>query len=253
MRQVYEHHPGSDWTCPATQSMYRHTFTGAAATQYLLSAHLALDEDDAVDILTMFMSEYGAFYRVDSGKEQEFENDADAHFAWIQAPTADDELQQSLNAEAEEDEVALDDIIIGFRHSYGGYHRLLKEYRQAGVDPTQLAIQNAMVERKKKAELNTPSSVAAERETEKDEHKKDKGSGAMGHIRSQSQKLLELMNSKKDLLRDKDKLREQMDESDEDDSDEDVANLNRMSSQSASENRAGGGVDVKVIKAGKTG
>jgi len=90
-------------------------------------------------------------------------------------------------------------------------------------------------------------------DTDRDADKKkaeDKSSGPISHIRSQSNKLLEMMtSSKKDLhLRDRD----QMAESDDDDEDS-VESLQKVPSASASHEPAGlSSSDVK-FKAGKTG
>eukprot|EP01084_Bolivina_argentea_P302269 521725_1 len=142
-REIWEHIPGEDWLDDDTNNTFKQTFNGHEATQFLLDATFAQDQEEAVETLTVIMDEYGAFMRVDAGKKQEFENDANAHYQWIMVP--EDEEENELNQMSDEeqeitnDEVALEDIMIGFRHSYGGYHRLLKQYRQAGIDPTQEA------------------------------------------------------------------------------------------------------------------
>eukprot|EP00486_Rosalina_sp_Unknown_P013797 CAMPEP_0201596966 /NCGR_PEP_ID=MMETSP0190_2-20130828/193554_1 /ASSEMBLY_ACC=CAM_ASM_000263 /TAXON_ID=37353 /ORGANISM="Rosalina sp." /LENGTH=578 /DNA_ID=CAMNT_0048057655 /DNA_START=593 /DNA_END=2329 /DNA_ORIENTATION=- len=196
-RQIWEYVPGEDWLDEESNQMYKQTFTGKAATQYLLDAGFAPDGEEAVDYLALIMDEIGAFMRVDSGKEQEFENEANAHYQWIHIPIEEqDEDDDEEQAEMDQDHVGLDDILIGFRHSYGGYHRLLKQYRLAGVDPTAVsAAQKAQVT------SATPISEVSDKEhiREKSNSPEEKGlqdkigdkfSEIPQHIRQQSQKLL---------------------------------------------------------------
>merc|ERR1712079_599291 len=77
-----------------------------------------------------------------TGQNQDFENDDDAHYQWIIIPEDEDENGiANGNGIDVDDQVAFEDIMIGFRHSYGGYHRILKQYRKAGVDPALQAAQ----------------------------------------------------------------------------------------------------------------
>jgi len=153
------------------------------------------------------MDDIGAFMRVDSGKEQEFENDVDAHYQWIIVPEDEDEADiDDMNmdgADMDDDQVALEDIMIGFRHSYGGYHRLLKQYRQAGIDPTQQAARDLAA---KKKDVGTPVSplspdqIAFGNEEKKDDeplspehqrNKSDKIDALKQHIRNKSEKMIQ--------------------------------------------------------------
>merc|ERR1712176_873617 len=102
-------------------------------------AQFAPDAEEAVDYLAHIQDEINAFHRVDTGKNQEFENNEDAHYQWIIIPDDEDmngSDDEDINEnDGDDDQVAFEDIMIGFRHSYGGYHRILKQYRKAGFDP----------------------------------------------------------------------------------------------------------------------
>merc|ERR1719361_1281033 len=71
---------------------------------------------------------------MDHGKGQIFE--VDGHYQWTKEP----EAVRSVDSNRVDDQLAFEDIMIGYRESYGGYQRILKEYRSAGIDPAQRAI-----------------------------------------------------------------------------------------------------------------
>eukprot|EP01084_Bolivina_argentea_P302856 522829_1 len=150
-RQLWDNVPGEDFAPDIdspSNNIFKNTFNGRDATNYLLSAGFAPDAEDAVDYLAVIMDDINPFMRVDIGKQQEFENNENAHYQWIIVPDDDDELNEN-------DQVALEDITIGYRHSYGGYHRLLKEYRQAGIDPSQAAAQRTAAQFKQHTNVNS--------------------------------------------------------------------------------------------------
>merc|ERR1712176_1019608 len=82
-KQIWQNVPGSDWFDAATSCTYKHCFVGSEATQFLLDAQFAPDAEEAVDYLAHIQDEINAFHRVDTGKNQEFENNEDAHYQWI--------------------------------------------------------------------------------------------------------------------------------------------------------------------------
>ena len=196
-REIWEDIPGQEWHDANANQTYKQTFTGKEATQYLLDKGFAPDGEEAVDYLALIMVDIGAFMRVDAGKEQEFINDENAHYQWIHIPIEEDYEDEDENDEqAADDHVATDDIIIGFRHSYGGYHRMMKQYRQLGIDPTAEAAR-ANADAARVVDNATPLS-----EDKKHGHNREKSNSpedkalaetiaeGVHHIKTQSQKAL---------------------------------------------------------------
>eukprot|EP00485_Elphidium_margaritaceum_P005018 CAMPEP_0202692366 /NCGR_PEP_ID=MMETSP1385-20130828/6762_1 /ASSEMBLY_ACC=CAM_ASM_000861 /TAXON_ID=933848 /ORGANISM="Elphidium margaritaceum" /LENGTH=1838 /DNA_ID=CAMNT_0049347889 /DNA_START=84 /DNA_END=5600 /DNA_ORIENTATION=- len=191
-RKIWDHVPGEPWTDVESGAKYEGTFTGKDATEFMLRAGFASDAEDAVDYLTQIMDEIGAFMRVDSGKEAEFENNSDAHYQWIHVPEADDD-DDAKEMDGNGKGVALDQIVVGFRHSYGGYQRLIKQYRMAGIDPQREAAMEA-AQRVDPVPV-TPMSdggdktLATKEDREKSTSPDDKVAKLTDHIRNKSSKL----------------------------------------------------------------
>lgn len=133
LRGMWEHIETSKWTDPVTKVVVDRVFLGQDATRHLVDRDIAVDTDDAVQILYRFMEEYSYFQRVDPGKMQQFEGGPDTHYQWTKEPEAvlKGDLYSSINSTDindihSEEQLAFDDIMIGYRESYGGYQRILK-------------------------------------------------------------------------------------------------------------------------------
>ena len=78
------------------------------------------------------------FIRVDPGMKDEFENSENAHYKW--------ESAYFLNAQENAPEEQYSNIVIGVRHSYGGYQRAMKKYRKEGYDPSLMVAKETTIE-----------------------------------------------------------------------------------------------------------
>ena len=119
-------------------NQYINVFNGNSAVKCMVNIlKYAPDEEDAIDYLTMIMDEEGAFSRIDVNQENEFENDINAHYQWVVEFNSYDKEEYEIKNDNEN--VSASEVMIGVRHSYGGFQRLMKHNRRIGgiqtVDP----------------------------------------------------------------------------------------------------------------------
>ena len=114
---------------------YVATFTGKAAVECMLSLKFAPNADTAIDYL----------------------NRIEAPFARINGDADDDFFAEDFVSGNDDDPISPDSVMIGVRHSYGGFQRLMKQNRRAQGQST--------VTGTSKAELMRTNSVISSKAT----------------------------------------------------------------------------------------